>query len=113
MNKSQLTVHEICSSVCETGRDTYLKRVVKVPEKLNTHIQKGLLIHMTYQSIVKTVKKILYNYEVERGSQLIDLMRFEGKKIDYDDVQAELKLEVPLSSLGFDSDIRFKSFLAA
>ncbi len=73
-----LTISDIVS-LCETGRDIYLRRILKIPEEFNEHLQKGMLIHKIYERAVKCVKKLLYNEKVDNGIELIEAMKSEGR----------------------------------
>lgn len=64
----------------------------------------------------EAAKQILLgkDYSVSKEAEpFIENVKKIIEKIDYDEVKPEIKLEPPLTSLGFNSELKFKSFIDA
>ncbi|NOX71594.1 MAG: ATP-dependent helicase [Candidatus Micrarchaeota archaeon] len=100
--------HISFSSLPETAYDYFVGNILGIGEA-GFATTLGTRVHEAARHILTGE-----GYEAdEEAEPFIENVKKIIAQIDYDDVQAELKLEVPLSLLGFDSDIRFKSFLDA
>ena len=59
LNEVKLGVWEISSLYCETRRDIYLRRVLKVKSKPSQSMLKGKAVHSLIVSVLKEFKKLL------------------------------------------------------
>jgi len=79
-HSTQLMMIDAAGGLCPTSRDVYVRYTARIKEAENPHLQRGQLIHLTYEAAIRTVKKLIYNEKANRGIELIDLMKEEGEK---------------------------------
>jgi len=100
--------HISFSSLPESAYDYFVNNILSIRE-ISYATSLGSEVH-------EAAKQILLGkeYSVSKEAEsFIENLRKVIEKIDYDDVKPELKLEPTLSSLGFKSDLKFKSFIDA
>jgi len=76
----RLSVSDVAGGMCGTGRDTYIKLSTHVKPGDNALMQRGAIVHLTYEAAIRTAKRLMYG-GVIKGSDFIDAMRMEGEKI--------------------------------
>lgn len=74
-----LGVSDITSNLCPSGRDVYLRYVLKVKQLDNGVLQKGRLIHEVFSRAVATIKRFIYDSDGNiDGGGLYKLMSDAG-----------------------------------
>ncbi len=76
---TRLSVSDVASGICPTGRDVFNKSVSHVRPGDNPSMHLGLLVHITYETAVRTAKKLIYS-GINKSSDFIDAMRNEGER---------------------------------
>ncbi|MGC9227524.1 type I-A CRISPR-associated protein Cas4/Csa1 [Caldivirga sp.] len=79
VGSTQLSVSDVSGGLCPVGRDVYLRYVARVKESINPSLQKGQLIHGTYEAAIRTVKRVLYSEEASNGVELMGVMKNYGE----------------------------------
>ncbi|MCD6348611.1 MAG: type I-A CRISPR-associated protein Cas4/Csa1 [Candidatus Korarchaeota archaeon] len=69
-----LTLHEVASQHCPTGRDVYLRRVLNVKARPSRRMIRGKVIHETVELAILEAKKMLYSGRAGNGSELYAAM---------------------------------------
>lgn len=72
-----LGVSDITSGFCSTGRDVYLRYVMKEREEDNSVLQVGRLVHSVFSWVIEGVKKIMF---------------CRGMSVTGDDLEREMKV---------------------
>ncbi len=65
-----LTLHEVASQHCPTGRDVYLRRVLNMRARPSERMIRGKIMHETVEQAILEAKKILYSGRAGTGSEL-------------------------------------------
>jgi len=63
-----LTLSEVASKYCVTGRDVYLKRVERIKYVPNKRMVRGSVLHAVVEEVITFAKKFLYSNGVVSGS---------------------------------------------
>ncbi len=65
-----LTIHEVASQHCPTGRDIYLRRVEGLRPPPSPRMVRGLVLHSVVESAVVEAKRALYSGRASSGAEL-------------------------------------------
>ena len=65
-----LTLHEVASQHCSTGRDVYLRRVEGIKPPPNERMIRGLVLHSVVERAIVEAKKALYSGRARTGDEL-------------------------------------------
>ncbi len=68
-------------SICDSGRDIFLKYILNVRGKVGRSIVRGFIIHFAFRELVYSIKRSIYNHAVKSGFELLEYLKSEGKKI--------------------------------
>ncbi len=77
----RLGVSDVVGEFCSSGRDVYLRYVVRVRERVSERVFVGALVHRIFHELVVAVKRVLYGSLVESGMELLEVLKSEGKKV--------------------------------
>lgn len=61
---AMLALYEVAGGYCPTGRDVYLRRVLKIKERPNLAMVQGIILHGTVADILVTAKRAIYHHGV-------------------------------------------------
>ncbi len=65
-----LSLHEIASQHCPTGRDLYLRRVEGLRPKPSERMLRGRVLHSVVEEVIVEAKRSLYSGKVGNGKEL-------------------------------------------
>ncbi len=69
-----LTIHEVASQHCPTGRDVYLRRVEGLRPPPSPRMVRGLVLHSVVERAVVEAKRALYSGRASSGAELSGVM---------------------------------------
>ena len=104
----KLSVADIASGFCDTGRLVYVKYVLKARERPNWRVRRGSLIHAVFARAVETAKAVIYSGVVD-GGEFKERFMEEGLKArprilaEYSDVKGSDRLFDRLWSYAADT----------
>jgi len=90
-----ISVSELAGRYCETFRDIYLRRVMRVPLPFSMKLFDGLVIHRVASETLTLVKKTLYAKGVVSGADLIEELLPKAEAICNKALKFSLKLGTP------------------
>jgi len=76
-----LTLHEVASQHCPTGRDIYLRRVEGVRPPPNERMIRGIILHSVVERAIVEAKKALYSERARTGDELASALAEIGEKV--------------------------------
>ncbi|PCN49932.1 type I-A CRISPR-associated protein Cas4/Csa1 [Candidatus Geothermarchaeota archaeon ex4572_27] len=76
----KLTVSDIAGGFCETGRDVYLRYVLRERGRANERVEMGGFIHRVVAEALRAVKSILYTEGLVTGEELRARMEEWGRR---------------------------------
>ncbi len=68
-------------SICDSGRDLFLKYVLGIRGKVSKSIARGFVVHFAFREFIHSLKRVLYNGNVRSGFELIDALKIEGRRV--------------------------------
>lgn len=77
----RLGVCDVVSEFCSSGRDVFLRHVLKVKGRVSERLFVGYLVHVAFSELVTCAKKVLYSGGIERGVDLVEVLKSEGRKV--------------------------------
>lgn len=82
---AKLGVSDIVSGFCDTGRNVYVKYVLKARQRPNPILERGSIVHAVHEYAVSQAKKLVYSLPRLSGDAYLDAF-MEG----LDEVKAEI-----------------------
>lgn len=90
---AKLGVSDIVSGFCDTGRNVYVKYVLKARQRPNPILERGSIVHAVHEYAVSQAKKLVYSLPRLSGDAYLDAFM---KGLD------EVKAEILASTRAYD-----------
>lgn len=72
--EARLGLYEIAGQYCSTGRDVYLRRVLKVKAQPNRAMLEGLVLHRAVAGLILEAKRAIYREGVEGCLEMLEAL---------------------------------------
>jgi len=97
MYNTNLGVSDIVSGFCDTGRNVYLKYVLRKRESPNPILKRGSVIHLIHERAISTAKRLIYSLSNLTGQIFLNYFMAERDRVLKDaltGVEKEDRVEV-------------------